>query len=161
MWWLLMGLAMAGKYKDLNSDVIVERDIPKAQEALFTAVQDFPAMSKVFPAECVEEWGFGVPSAGPGATTVLTYHLGAWKRRLTATVTKAQPSYHVEWDHAGKKGFITQWVFSEGSNGTTHVKLGTYIKAPPWPFRPAYYEKVRPLWLDCYDKALVTLETSG
>lgn len=158
MWWLLMGLALAGgKYKNLDSDVIVERDIAKAQEALFTTVQDFPTMSKVFPADCAEEWGFGVPSAGLGGTTVVTYHLGAWKRRLTATVSKATPSYHVEWDHAGKKGFITQWVFSEGPDGTTHVKLGTYVKAPPWPFRPAYFNKIRPMWQDCHDRTLIEL----
>ena len=159
MWMLLCGLALAGKFDDQNSDVVVERDIPKSQEALFEMFQDFPAMAKVFPSDCVEDWGFGVPSKGVGATTVVTYHMGPLKRRLTGTITKAQPSYHVEWDHEGKKGFITQFVLSEGpSEGTTHVKLGTYIAPPPWPFKPVYFNKVRAEWLDCYDRALINLE---
>ncbi len=162
MWLLLCGLVFAGgKYNDVNSDVVVERDLPQSQEELFALFSDFPAMSKVFPADCVEQWGFGVPSKGMGATTIMTYHMGPMKRRLTAKVIKANEHYHVEWDHEGKKGFVTQFVLSEGAGGKTHVKLGTYVAMPPWPFKPVYFKKVKPAWEDCYDRALISLEKAG
>ena len=155
---LLCGLALAGKWDDVNSDVVVERDVSASQEELFATFTDFTAMSKVFPADCVEEWGFGVPSKGLSATSRITYHMGAMKRRLTGQIVKANEHYHVEWDHEGKKGFITQFVLSEGPGGQTHVKLGTYITAPPWPFKPLYFNKIRPEWQDCYERALVNLD---
>ena len=158
MWMLLVGLAMAGKWDDVDSDVVVERDLPQTQAELFETLIDFPAMSKVLPSDCVEEWGFGVPSKGVGATTRLTYHMGAMKRRLTGSVKKAEEHYVVEWDHAGKKGFVTQFVLSEAQGGGSHLKMGTYISPPPWPFKPLYFNKIRPEWQDCYERALGNLE---
>lgn len=157
MWLLLAGLAFAGKFDGAETDIIVEGDVAKSQQELFDTFVDFPAMSKVFPADCVEDWGFGVPSAGIGATTVVTYHMGPMKRRLTGHVSKAEEHYVVEWDHDSKKGFVTQFVLKENDDGTTHVKLGSYVAAPPWPFKPVYFNKVKPAWESCYRQAMSNL----
>ena len=54
----------------------------------------------------------------------------------------------------GKRGFITQTSWKSGPDGLTHLTFGSYVKAPPWPFKPIYFNKIHPQWTDCYQRAI-------
>lgn len=158
---LLTGLSVAGKWDGKNTDVVVGRDVPLAQEAVFASFSDLNTVQTLFPADCVEDWILSGATTGVGATFRVTYHLGPLKRRLTGRIQTANPSYVVELDHDGKKGFVTQIALAPSPTGGTQVKLGTYIAAPPWPFKGMYFNKIRPLWLDCYERSLDNLVDIG
>lgn len=153
MLWLLLTLttALASRWDDHPSDVIVERTIEAPAESIFDAVSQFRYLSELFPEHCVEDWAIGSPS-----TARLTYHMGPMRRRLTAKVTRAESGRLVEIDHEGDKGFVTQFRF-EPRGDATHVTLATWIHPPPRPFRRVYFKRVRPAWLTCYSEALEEL----
>lgn len=158
---LTTALALAGKWDGAETDVIVERVIPAPAEALYTPLTDLQALARVFPTDCVNDWTHGTRTAGVGALTRVTYRMGPMRRRLTATLTKAEPGRYVELDHMGRKGFVTQVRLEELAAGGTKVTLGTWIEAPPWPFKGVYFKKVRPAWLACYERTLDNLAATA
>ncbi len=135
---------------------MVVKDVNKTPEQLVALFSDLSALQQFFPADCVDEWGLGEPTKGVGANGRLTYNMGAMHRRLTIRVTKVE-GHMVELEHDGKRGFITQTSWKPGPGGLTHVTFGSYVKAPPWPFKPMYFNKIHPQWQDCYDRAIETL----
>ena len=157
---MMLGLAWAGKWDQTPADVVVTREVPHSQEAVYERLTDLQAWPQIFPASCLDEWALGTPTSGAGANTMLTYRMSGMKRRLLGTITKAEPAYLVELDHAGKKGFTTQIVLETTESGGTRVQLGTYLVAPPWPLRGYYFNKVQPAWKACYSQALETLAGS-
>lgn len=157
--WMMVGLALAGQPKPWDgksSDIVVVKDVNKTPEQLVALFSDLSALQQFFPADCVDEWGLGEPTKGVGANGRLTYNMGAMHRRLTIRVTKVE-GHMVELEHDGKRGFITQTSWKPGPGGLTHVTFGSYVKAPPWPFKPMYFNKIHPQWQDCYDRAIETL----
>lgn len=157
---LLSLAAQAGKWDGAESDVIVERTIPADADALWLPLTNLASLSQVFPADCVTDWAHGTTTSGVGAMTRVTYRMGSMKRRLTATISKAESPRYVELDHEGKKGFVTQFRL-EPVEGGTKVTLGTWITAPPAPFKGVFYNSVRPAWLDCYERTLDNLAATA
>ncbi len=153
MLWLLLTLctALAGRWDDHPSDVVVERTIEAPAEVLLSSVSQFRHLSQLFPEHCVEDWAIGSPSVAR-----LTYHMGPMRRRLTAKVSRVEAGRLVEIDHEGDKGFVTQFRF-EPRGGATHVTLATWMNPPPRPFRRIYFKRVHPAWTQCYAEALEEL----
>jgi len=161
LWLMFPALAIAANPKPWDgkaSDVVVERELSVPVEVLVPQLADFTFAEQIFPAECLTDWTHGSTTSGMGALTRVTYSVGAMKRRLTATITRME-DHVVEYDHTGKKGFITQWRLSAGESGTK-ISLGTYINAPPWPFRGMYFRKIHPAWMACYGQTLDNLEAA-
>ena len=140
-----------------DGDVIARRRIPSSPEALYAAALDLGAHPTYWPAGCVSDWEPGSVRSGPGASARLVYHAGPWRRRLVATIAKAEAPRRIEVDHPGRKGFVTTWSFTPADTGTD-VELRTWILAPPKPFRKAYFSQVRPAWEACHAGALQGLE---
>ena len=151
-------LALAGKWDGAESDIIVERELTVDVQEAFAVLTDVEALQQIFPEDCLEDWALGAPTTGIGANARVTYHMAGMKRRLTLTISKAEEHYVIELDHPEKKGFTTQFALSEPGPGRAFVKLGTYLNAPPWPFKGYYYDKVLPAWTDCYSRTLDALE---
>jgi hypothetical protein len=159
MLWLLFVTIVAAAspkpWEGQSSDVVVERAVGASVEVLVPRLADLTFAEQIFPSDCLLDWAHGSVTSGSGALARVTYDMGAMKRRLTATVTRVE-DHVVEYDHAGKKGFITQWRLSADGDRTT-VSLGTYIHAPPWPFRGMYFKKIHPAWTQCYERTLDNL----
>lgn len=158
LWLLIASVAIAGKPKPwdgMSSDIVVEREVGVGVEVLVPKLTDLQFAAAIFPEECMYDWSHGSTTSGLGAIARVTYHMGSMKRRLTAKVTRVE-DHVVEYDHEGNKGFITQWRMSPAAEGTT-LSLGTYIHAPPWPFRPLYFNKIHPKWTACYEQAMDNL----
>ena len=153
----MMTAALAGKWSDTNADIVVEQVVVQSRTEVFEALSDLGRVKAAAPQSCMEEWALGVPSAGVGAKAIVTYHMGMMRRRLTLNVVRAEQEQVVTWDHPEKKGFTTQIVLSDEDGGGTRVKLGTYINAPPWPFKPYYFNRVQPEWAACYEGLLNNL----
>jgi hypothetical protein len=158
LWWLfvtIVGAASPKPWDGKSSDVVVERTVDASVDVLVPRLADLTFAEGIFPPECVSDWAHGSVSSGPGAIGRVTYTMGAMRRRLTAEVTRVE-DHVVEYDHEGKKGFITQWRLSPDGDGTA-ISLGTYINAPPWPFRGMYFKKIHPEWMRCYEQTLENL----
>lgn len=151
---LLLALATAAAE---DGDVIARRRIPAAADTLFAAALDLGAHPTYWPEGCISDWEPGSVRSGLGASARLVYHAGPWRRRLVATIAKAEAPRRIEVDHPGRKGFVTTWTFTPADTGTD-VELRTWILAPPKPFRKAYFAKVRPAWEVCHAGALQGLE---
>ncbi len=161
LWLLFVTVATAANPKPwdgMSSDIVIERDIPVSVDVLVPKLSDLKFAEEIFPEDCVYEWAHGTTSAGLGGLARVTYHMGNMKRRLTAKVTRVE-NHVVEYDHDGKKGFITQWRLT-ADGPSTKVSLGTYINAPPWPFRPMYFKKIHPKWTNCYERAMDNLNAA-
>jgi len=161
MLWLMIALvATAAKpkpWEGKSSDIVVDRDVLASVDVLVPKLSDFTFAEQIFPDDCMYDWTHGSTTSGMGAITRVTYHAGAMKRRLTATVSRME-DHVVEYDPTGKKGFVTQWRISAAADGErTKVSLGTYIHAPPWPFRGMYFRTIHPAWTQCYEQAMDNL----
>lgn len=152
-----VGVAFGNPWEGRVADVSSTRGIPAPADAVYAQLVDFEALQQVFPADCATEWAVGPEHAGVGARAVVTYRMASLKRRLTATLSKAEPDRVVDLDHEGKKGFVTRFELAPAANGT-RVTLTTFLNQPPWPFRGVFFNRVRPAWIDCWDRALIALE---
>lgn len=157
MWLLLLTVAAhAGRWDDATSDIVVERVIPASPDRVHAPLLNLQVLEQVFPADCVTDWVHGTPTSGVGAMTRVTYRMGSMKRRLTATISKSEPGRLLELDHDGRKGFVTQFRLEAVPEGSK-VTLGTWIEAPPRPFKGIFFKNVRPAWEACYTAALDNL----
>jgi len=153
MWWLFCMVAMAGRFEGESSDVVKTSVTTKSQQEVFTQLSDLANWPEIFGDTCMTDWAQGSQTQGVGGQMALTYRMGPMKRRLVGTIQKAEPSYVIEVDHGGRRGFVTQVQLKPNAVGTD-VILGTYLNPPPWPFKGAYYNKVKPAWESCYSAAL-------
>ena len=143
LWLLIANLAVAGNPKPWDGqspDIVIERQLPVSADVLVPKLADFEFAEAIFPEDCMQDWSHGTTTRGMGAITRVTYHMGSMKRRLTAKVSRVE-NHVVEYDHEGKKGFITQWRLKPVDGGT-ELSLGTYLNPPPWPFRPVFFNKI-------------------
>lgn len=143
---------------DYNADVVATFHLASTPEAVTTVVSDLRAQEALL-AGCTRKWEHGSLSQGVGANASLIYTVGAWRRKLTGTITQVEPGRRVIVDHAGKKGFITTWTVT-GTSGGADVELRTLLNLPPKPFRKLYVNKIQGRWQACYAEALVKLENS-
>ena len=141
-----------------NSDVTATRLIPLPAEALYNHLLDLRNHERIWSDECTKKWVHGDVSVGQGASAQLLYVPSVMRRKLTATLSRADEGRLIDIDHAGNKGFVMRWRLTPEGDGATRVDVHTYIQAPPKPFQRLYFDKVRPAWQLCHQQALATLE---
>ena len=140
-----------------SSDVWATRALPLSKDVVYNHLLDLRNHEKLWAEDCVKGWSHGEVSIGPGASAQLIYVPSFMRRKLTATIAKAETDRYIDLDHAGNKGFVTRWKLTEEGD-QTRVDVHTYINAPPKPFVRLYFEVVRPAWQLCHQQALATLE---
>ncbi len=140
-----------------DSDIVATRLLPLSADVVYNHLLDLRNQEKLWSDDCAKKWVHGDVSVGVGASTQLIYVPSFMRRKLTATLSKAEPDKLIDLDHAGNKGFVMRWKLSPEGEGT-RVDVHTYIQAPPRPFVKAYFNRVRPAWQLCHQQALDTLE---
>lgn len=151
---LIAGLSFAasawdGKDPDVKADALLSAP----PEAVYAVLTDLRALRAATPTACVGRWEYGSKVVGPGATSIVRYDIAGMHRTLVMTLSSAEPTWKVDFDHAGQTGFITQWTITLESSGT-RVAVTTLIEAPPWPFKAYYFETVQPDWQWCEQQTL-------
>lgn len=144
----LLGSALAASFDGKDPDVRAEAVVAATPEQVYAVLTDLKQLRAATPTTCVGSWEMGTKTVGPGATATVRYDIAAMHRPLVMTLTNAEPSWKVEFEHAGQTGFITQWTLTLEGAGTK-VAMKTLIEAPPWPFKRYYFETVRPDWEWC------------
>ncbi len=156
MWALLaIGLAFGGKWDGVSADIVATKTYNASPEALFSALSDPKKIPGLFPIDCAD-WEGPFEGEGVGANTVVTYWAAGWHRKLALVVSKADANRVVEFNHPGNKGFTTRFLI-EPEGGLQRVTMTTYLLPPPWPFKPYFYKRVKPDWVDCQQRVLDNL----
>jgi hypothetical protein len=126
---------------------------------MVAVLTDLDRMSTLFPADCVGLYKVGSPEKGVGAKATIRYDFAAMHRKLEMTVSRVETEglFLVDWDHAGKRGFISRWVMTAGEGKSSAVKLNTPINAPPWPFAAYFFDVVQPEWQDCQTRLIAAV----
>ena len=164
LWLLLTAAQAASPWIDVNADVIAHQTVAASPESTFEHVMDLQNQAELLPEDCVTRWVFGVQTAGVGATARLTYVPSVLRRRLGATITRADQdipeigAYLLEIEHPGNRGFVTRWEIAPADPTGSEVTVTTYLNNPPWPFREIYHLQIKPAWEACYTTALTKLD---
>jgi uncharacterized protein YndB with AHSA1/START domain len=145
---LLLGSALASPWDGKDPDVRAEAVVSASPEQVYAVLTDLKLLRKATPETCVGRWELGTKTVGPGSTATVRYDMAAMHRNLVMALTNAEPSWKVEFEHAGNTGFITQWTLTVEGGGTK-VSMTSLLEAPPWPFKAYYYETVQPTWAWC------------
>jgi hypothetical protein len=157
MWFLLLQVGFAANpWDNHDASIRVEKLVNASPMEIYETVVDLRKLSEIFPATCVQDWALSGQTAGVGARGRVTYRFEKLKRRLTVTISKAEPGRYVELDHLGSKGFISRWLMQE-NGATTMLSLETFMNPPPWPFKGYYYQAIQPKWRACYELTLDNL----
>lgn len=134
---------------DDGGDVVTSRVIRAPADTIFDKLVDPRVASTYAPDRCMRKWTFD-PSQTKDADFRVVYLMELFRRKLTASVQKADRPRRFEWNHHGNKGFVTRFSFDEVEEGT-EVTVHTYIAVPPKPLQRYYRNKVQPRWVACYD----------
>lgn len=145
---------------DYNADVVATFTVAASPQAVTDLVSDLAVQESLL-GGCTRKWEHGTVSQGVGASAQLVYKVGAWRRKLVATITEVDLGKRVIVDHASRKGFITTWTVTPGEGeDTSQVELRTLLNLAPKPFRRVYVNRVQPAWQACYAEALVKLDST-
>ncbi len=156
LWLAAVAFSAPPAWRDAPGDVIAEVVTRRPASELYLKLTDLRSLAAVYPADCAISWVHGGASTGPEARARVTYRMAGWRRRLTARFATLEENRVVQLDHEGNKGFVTQWAFDE-VDGSTRVTMGSYVAAPPWPFKRYYVFQVQPAWVDCQKRTLEAL----
>lgn len=147
---ILLALAHAA---EPSSDVVASHVFAAPPQAVYDHLLDVRNVQEAAPETCMKKWIFYDRTEGLGAQFRVVYHIESWRRRLDASVVVAEKPRRIEWDHHGRRGFITRFTIAPESPGSK-VTVHTYLSDPPWPFRKYYANKVQPAWEECYGQML-------
>lgn len=150
---MLTFLAIAALASEPGADIVATRRFDAPPESVYAHLLDARRVQASAPDACMRLWEFGGRTEGIGAQFSLTYALEGFRRRLDVSIVAADPPRRIEWDHHGKRGFVTRFSIAPDGAGTL-VTLRTYLAEPPWPFRRYYARRVQPAWVACYDELL-------
>jgi hypothetical protein len=119
----------------------------------------------------VGRWEVGQRTSGEGATAAVRYDIGLMHRSLALTVSRIVPGRYVDWDHPGRKGFVTRFTVAplEGAPAeggpadgaaapATRVTMQSYFTGPQWPLRRYYHRVMKPEWEACQARTLAALD---
>ncbi len=149
--------AAAAETAEPDADVVASGLVAAPPEAVYAWLLDLRHQAELWPDYCARNWEFGLVTEGVGASAVVTYTAGGWRRRLAATLSKAEPNRRITVDHPGDKGFVTTWTM-EPVEGGTRLEVHTWIQPPPRPFRKLYFSHVRPEWQGCHAQTIGRLD---
>lgn len=147
---LLAGLAHAD---GADPDIRAEAVVAVSPEQVYAVLTDLEKLALAYPSTCIGRWERGAKTAGPGATAVVRYDIATMHRKLVMALINAEPTWKVEFEHAGDRGFITQWTLTIDPLGTK-VAVKTLMNPPPWPFTRYYFDTIQPDWQWCQQQAI-------
>ncbi|MEM6927824.1 MAG: SRPBCC family protein [Myxococcota bacterium] len=150
---VLVGVAVAGKWDASPTDVEVTRLFDASPGELHEQVDDLAEWAARWPEDCATQWEPGPTTAGAEGTGTIRYTFKPLRRRLEMRVTRDEPGHVFEIEHPSKRGWFTQLTYRKVDEGTELVLL-TPLNAPPWPFKPVFFNKIRPAMEDCYRRWL-------
>jgi hypothetical protein len=156
MFLLLCMQAVAGRWDGMNGDIVAKRTIPATSEQLFSYLQDLEKVAALYPDDCVGQWETGSQSTGFGASASVRYDMAMLHRKLTLTVEDGREGSFLDYDHPGKKGFQTRFLFEPGAGGT-QVTMTTPLNPPPWPLTGYFFRSIKPEWEGCQARFLERL----
>jgi len=159
---LLLTVASAlaeGKWDSAVADVEATATVPASPETVMSFLLDLNNLKSIFPEDCIGKWEMGDRTFGEGASAIVRYDMGLMHRRLAMTLTHAMAPTSVDFDHLGKRGFITRWTLTP-TEGGTQVRILTPLNAPPKPLKEYFFMNVHPEWKGCYERTLAALATS-
>ncbi len=150
---LVSSLALAGTWDDVSTDIHAKARVTAAPESVTALVSDLARMKALVPPDCVGRWDLGMRTAGEGATSEVRYDIGLMHRTLPLVVSKVVPGKYVDWDHPGKKGFVTRWALAPDGDGTM-LDMTSYFAGPGWPLRRYYHGVMKTEWEGCQARTL-------
>lgn len=143
---------------DHDADVVATARIQAPASTIMAWISDLRNQEQVL-SDCTQKWVHGDNNVGLAANAELVYKVGAWRRKLVATITQVDDDRRLTLDHAGNKGFYTTWTLTPTEDGqATDVELRTLLNLAPRPFRKVYVNKVQPAWQQCYQNALLRVD---
>lgn len=150
---LFVGPALAGESAAATErvgDIITTAVVPATPAAMIDVLTDLPTFGTLLPADCVGLYKVGITPKGLGASATIRYDMAAMHRKLEMHVSRIERDtlWLVDMDHAGNRGFISRWLMTPGTEGTS-VTLKTALNAPPWPFAAYFFDTIQPEWQDC------------
>ncbi len=163
---LLVSVALAGKWDGRPTDVVAERVVAVPANEVTTVLADLSRMARLIPADCIGTWEVGQRTSGEGATAMVRYDIGLMHRSLALTVSRVMPGRYVDWDHPGRRGFVTRYALDTLAAATetepvrTRVTTTSYFSGPPWPLKRYYHTVMMPEWQSCQARTLEALEAS-
>ncbi len=140
----------------LPTDIAAERVLAVGPEAIFPKLTDLTALRAAYPADCIGAWELGARTVGEGATAAVRYDIAMMHRRLTMTVSKAEPNRYVDLDHPSNKGFVTRFVL-EPTDAGTRVTMTTWFGGIPKLLLSYYHKVMLPEWQGCQARTLESL----
>ena len=149
--------AFAGKWDGQDPNIEARLVVDSTVEDLLAATSDTHVL-ELLPDRCVSELTLGEPTSGYGAPFRVRYHAGSWTRLVEARVAEVGHR-HVDLEHVGRFGFTTRFGLVPVDDGI-EVTMTTFLDPPPWPFKRAFYTKVRPAWASCHADLLTALAGS-
>ncbi len=159
---LSVALALAGKWDGMESNIVATTTIEAHVDTVRDKFADMDTMN-LYPPDCVSELQLGEPRQGYGAPFRVRYHAGPWTRLVEGRVEEVGHR-HVDVEHVGRFGFTTRYAVEvpqgaqASDGGPVNVTMTTFIDHPPWPFRKAFYTRVRPGWTACHDSLLAAVK---
>lgn len=144
----IVSVAQAGKWDDRETDVRVTKLIASPPRAIHEALDELAEWKARWPDDCATDF-----TVGPAQTGSVRYTFGPLRRKLDMKVIRNEAGHVFEIEHPGKRGWFTQVTYREVDAGT-EVALLTPLEAPPWPFKPVFFNKIRPAMEDCYARWL-------
>ncbi len=149
----LAAVAAAGKWDGAETDVEVTKLVELEPDAIHAKLDDLAKWAARWPDDCATQWEPGPTTASTEGTGTIRYTFGPLRRRLDLEVTRDEPGHVFEIEHPGKRGWFTQVTYRRVDEGTEVVML-TPLNPPPWPFKPMFFNKIRPAMADCYERWL-------
>jgi hypothetical protein len=160
--------AAPSPWAGLSTDIVAEHVFASAPEVVTAALGDLSRVGAAVPRDCVGRWEVGQRTKGEGATAAVRYDIGLMHRSLALTVSRVVPGRYVDWDHPGRKGFVTRFTVLpiegapiDGEAATaTRVTMQSFFTGPPWPLRRYYHRVMKPEWEACQARTLAALDAS-
>lgn len=138
-----MGLLFAAEDEE---NIRAELQAPVDPGAVVAVLTDTAKIRAALPNSCMRK----ARDAGDGRFE-LVYSVDLFRRKLTADVRRRSDT-RVEWDHLGKKGFITRFEVEQAE--LTTIRMTTYVSPPGKPFRKYYAKRIAPAWEQCQKRFL-------
>jgi len=145
---IALATAHAGKWDGAMSDVRVTKLLDATPRAIHAELDEVDEYKALWPEDCATDF-----LVGPGPRGRVRYTFGPMRRKLDLEVTRNEAGHVMEIRHPGKRGWYTQLTYEQVDGGTEVVML-TPLEPPPWPFKPVFFNKIRPAMEDCYRRWL-------
>lgn len=137
-----------------DSDVVATRTIEAPRQAVYAVLTDTARIAELAPERCMRKWEV----APDGDTFEVLYLMEAFRRKLQVVVEEKEPPRRLEWDHLGRKGFVTRFMLEETEAGGTQVTMTTFVAPPGWPLKKYYFNTIQPAWTTCQDQLLEAVD---